>query len=59
MPQLGNVIEELKKAGLRDKVKVMVGGRPISQAYADKIGADAYGQDAHQAVVKAIELMKK
>jgi 5-methyltetrahydrofolate--homocysteine methyltransferase len=59
MPQLGNVIEELKKAGLRDKVKVMVGGRPISQAYADKIGADAYGQDAHQAVVKAKELMKK
>ena len=42
-------IEALKAAGLRDSVKVMVGGAPITQSYADQIGADAYTPDASTA----------
>ena len=43
------VIEALKTAGLRDKVKVMVGGAPVTQSFADEIGADAYTADAASA----------
>jgi 5-methyltetrahydrofolate--homocysteine methyltransferase len=39
-------IEALKAAGLRDKVKIMVGGAPVTQSFADEIGADAYAPDA-------------
>ncbi|MEG0388393.1 MAG: corrinoid protein [Niameybacter sp.] len=46
MPEQKNVIEALKKAGLRDTVKVMIGGAPVTQAYADEIGADSYTPDA-------------
>jgi 5-methyltetrahydrofolate--homocysteine methyltransferase len=42
-------IDALKAAGLRDKVKVMVGGAPVTQSYADEIGADAYTPDAASA----------
>lgn len=45
-----DVIRELKKQGLRDKVKVIIGGGPVSKKYAEDIGADAYGNDAAQAV---------
>jgi 5-methyltetrahydrofolate--homocysteine methyltransferase len=41
-----DVIDALKTAGLRDKVKVMVGGAPVTQGFADEIGADAYTPDA-------------
>ena len=51
------VIDELKREKLRDKVKVMVGGVPLTQEYADEIGADAWGKDALDAVVKAKRLM--
>ena len=44
-----DVIEGLKNAGLRDKVKVMVGGAPVTQSFADEIGADAYTPDAASA----------
>jgi methanogenic corrinoid protein MtbC1 len=44
------VIEGLKKAGLRDKVKVIVGGSPINQEFADSIGADGYGATAPEGV---------
>jgi len=44
-----DVIDALKAAGLRDKVKVMVGGAPVTQSYADEIGADAYTPDAASA----------
>ena len=44
-----DVIEALKAAGLRDKVKVMVGGAPVTQSFADEIGADAYTPDAASA----------
>jgi len=40
------VIDALKEAGIRDQVKVIVGGAPVTQKYADDIGADGYGDDA-------------
>ena len=43
------VIEALKEAGVRNKVKVMVGGAPVTQSYAGEIGADAYSPDAASA----------
>jgi len=50
MIEMKNVIDEFKKAGLRDKVKIIVGGAPVTEEYAKKIGADAYGKDAVEAV---------
>jgi 5-methyltetrahydrofolate--homocysteine methyltransferase len=50
VPQTKLVIEKLKEAGLRNKVKVMVGGRPITREYAQEIGADGYAEDAISAV---------
>jgi len=44
------VIEELRRRGLREQVKVLVGGSPVSKRFAEQIGADAYGTDAAQAV---------
>jgi 5-methyltetrahydrofolate--homocysteine methyltransferase len=57
MTGMKGVIEALKTAGVRDKVKVMIGGAPITQAYADEIGADAYGEDAATAAIKAKQLI--
>jgi 5-methyltetrahydrofolate--homocysteine methyltransferase len=48
-------IEALKKAGLRDQVKVMVGGAPVTRKFADDVGADIYGADASSAARKAKE----
>ncbi len=48
-----DVIDILKNEGLRDKVIVMVGGAPVTQAYADKIGADIYGESASETTNKA------
>ena len=56
MPQMPEVIKAVKEAGL--KVKTMVGGAPVTQSYADEIGADGYAPDAASAVDKAFELMK-
>lgn len=53
-----DVIEGLNANGLRDKVKVMVGGVPTSQEFADEIDADAWGKDALDAVAKARQLME-
>ena len=50
MPTMVLIIEALKTAGLRDKVKVMIGGAPVTQDYANKIGADAFAPDASSAV---------
>jgi corrinoid protein of di/trimethylamine methyltransferase len=52
-----DVIEGLSGNGLRDKVKVMIGGVPTSQEFADEIGADAWGKDALDAVAKARQLV--
>jgi corrinoid protein of di/trimethylamine methyltransferase len=51
------VIEHLSEAGLRERVKVMVGGSPVTQAWADQIGADAFAEDAAGAAVVAKKLM--
>ena len=50
MVQMKRVIEALEEAGLRDSVKIMVGGAPITPAFAEQIGADAYAPDAGTAV---------
>ena len=52
-----DVIEHLAEAGLRDKVKVMVGGSPVTQEWAEQIGADGFAEDAAGAVVVAKKLM--
>jgi 5-methyltetrahydrofolate--homocysteine methyltransferase len=57
MPSMKVTIDALKEAGLRDKVKVMVGGAPVTQQWADEIGADGYAPDAASAVDKAKELI--
>jgi methanogenic corrinoid protein MtbC1 len=49
------VIQALEEAGIRDRVKVMVGGAPVTQAWAESIGADGYAED----VVGAVELGKR
>lgn len=59
MPSMKDVIAALKEAGLRNKVKVMIGGAPVTQAYCDEIGADGYSGDAASAADLAKELMKK
>lgn len=50
MDNMGRVVEALKEAGVRDQCKVIIGGGPVSQAYADKIGADGYSSTAVDAV---------
>ncbi len=55
MPHMKDVIEALKKAGLRDKVKIIIGGAPVTEKFAMEIGADAYGENAF----KAVEICKK
>jgi dimethylamine corrinoid protein len=57
LPGQREVIEMLKEQGLRDKVKVMVGGAPATQNWADKIGADCYAENASEAVARAKELL--
>ncbi len=55
----GKVIESFQEAGLREKVKVIVGGAPVSQSWADQVGADGYSENAVGAVALAKELMGK
>jgi len=57
MPAQQKIIDALAEAGLRDRVKVMVGGAPITQGWADKIGADGYAEDAIGAVALAKRLV--
>jgi 5-methyltetrahydrofolate--homocysteine methyltransferase len=57
MPAMKRTIDALVKAGRREQVKVMVGGAPVSQAFADEIGADGYAKDSTLAVVKAKALL--
>ena len=52
-------IEEFQKAGHRDKVKILIGGAPTSQEWADSCGADGWGRDAVEAVKLALRLMKE
>ena len=57
MGGMETVIHLLEEAGIRNKVKVMIGGGPISQKFADKIGADGYSQNAVEAVKLAKRLL--
>jgi 5-methyltetrahydrofolate--homocysteine methyltransferase len=57
MPAAGQTIQALEEAGLRDDVRVMVGGAPVTREFAEKIGADEYARDAWEAVEKARRLM--
>ena len=57
MPGQKTLEEELRKAGLRDRYKTMVGGAPVTQRWADRIGADAFGENANEAVEKALKLL--
>ena len=57
MPSLKETVAALNAAPFRSKIKVMVGGAPITQAFADEIGADAYTEDAASAAQKAKELV--
>jgi len=57
MSGMEKVIKMLEEKGVRDKFKVMIGGSPISQKYADEIGADAYTKNAVEAVKAAKKLV--
>ena len=59
MPGARDTIEAIKKAGLRDKIIIMIGGAPVTQEFADLIGADGFGKDAFEGVTKAFELLKQ
>src|SRR5215213_1111894 len=59
MPMFKANINALQKAGLRDQVIVMVGGAPVTQEYADAVGADGYAADASATVKKAKDLLKR
>ena len=59
MGAMKDTIKLLKESGLRDKVKIIVGGAPVTQGFADSIGADGYAKDAATAVDKAKELINK
>jgi methylmalonyl-CoA mutase cobalamin-binding domain/chain len=59
MPMFKANMNALEKAGLRDKVIVMVGGAPVTQEYADAVGADGYASDASQAVKLAKQLIER
>ncbi len=59
MPSMKTTIDAVAAAGLNDKVKVIIGGAPVTQQYADEIGADGYGDNANSAVTVARKLLGK
>lgn len=58
MPAQRDIVKALIEEGVRDKIRCMFGGAPVSQDWVDKIGADAYGENAAEAITKAKELLK-
>lgn len=58
MPEMELLVKAANDAGIRDKVKIMVGGAPITQEFADSIGADAYAEDAASAADIAVSFCK-
>ncbi|MBF0528590.1 MAG: corrinoid protein [Deltaproteobacteria bacterium] len=58
MPNMERTVKAIKEAGLRDQVKIILGGAPINQKFADKIGADGYGENAGSAVQLSKSLLK-
>ncbi len=59
MPVMGEVVKAAEAAGIRDRMKIMIGGAPVTQAFCDEIGADAYTPDAASAAEKAVELCNR
>jgi len=57
MTAMKTTLDALEEAGVKDKIKTMIGGAPVTQNYADEIGADGYARDAASAADKAKELM--
>lgn len=57
MPMMKTVVDAISAAGLKGQVKTMIGGAPVTQSYADEIGADGYGKDASSAVLVAKQLL--
>ena len=57
MPNMGKTITAFEEAGLRDQVKIMCGGAPLNQEFADDMGADGYGKDAMDCVALAKSLL--
>jgi methanogenic corrinoid protein MtbC1 len=57
MPSMKTTIEALKAAGIREKIKVMIGGAPVTQEFANEIGADGYSENANSAVALARRLI--
>ncbi len=58
LPNMGKTVEAIEEAGLRDKVKIMVGGAPLNQQFADELGADGYAKDAISCVELAQQLLQ-
>lgn len=59
MGVMGEVVKAFENAGIRDKVKIMIGGAPVTQQFCDEIGADSYTPDAATAAEVAVEFLKK
>ncbi len=58
MPKMDQTVKALKEAGIREQVKIMAGGAPVTEKFVEEIGADAYGANAGSATEKAKELVK-
>lgn len=58
MPSIKTTLEAFTQNGIRDQVKIMIGGAPITQHFAEEIGADGYGDNARSAVLRAKELVQ-
>ena len=54
MTVMKDVVDKCNEAGIRDKVKIMIGGAPVTQSFCESIGADAYTPDAATAANKAV-----
>ena len=59
MGVMAEVVQKAKEAGIRDKVKIMIGGAPVSQAFCDQIGADCYTPDAASCADAAVEFCRE
>ena len=59
MPVMGEVVKEAEKAGIRDKVKIMIGGAPVTEAFCRQIGADKYTPDAASAADAAVAFCRE
>ena len=57
MPVMADVVKAAEEAGIRDRVKIMVGGAPVTEEFAMSVGADAFTKDATSAAEKALELI--